>query len=180
MTANLKIRNIRARAVLAPFKRPPATASGGIQSAALVLIDLETDGGITGRSYVFGFAPWTLKPIVGCIEAMLEMIKGDALAPVEIEGKLRKRLTLMDTPGLVGLALAGIDMAAWDAGAGERHATGQTLARSQADTRLQQQGPLGAAGGEAGRRGRGPLAKASLRNPARRDYFSQTRRRSVR
>jgi mandelate racemase len=115
MTTNLKIRNIRARPVLAPFKRPPATASGGIQTAALVLIDLETDGGITGRSYVFGFASWTLKPIVGCIEAMLEMIKGDALAPFEIEAKLRKRLTLMDTPGLVGLALAGIDMAAWDA-----------------------------------------------------------------
>jgi mandelate racemase len=115
VTTNLKIRNIRARPVLAPFKRPPATASGSIQAAALVLIDLETDGGIAGRSYVFGFAPWTLKPIVGCIESMLEMIKGDALAPFEIEGKLRKRLTLMDTPGLVGLALAGIDMAAWDA-----------------------------------------------------------------
>jgi mandelate racemase len=46
---------------------------------------------------------------------MLEMIKGDTLAPLEIEAKLRARLTLLDTPGLVGLALAGIDMAAWDA-----------------------------------------------------------------
>ena len=43
------------------------------------------------------------------------MIKGDPLAPFEIEAKLRARLTLLDTPGLVGLALAGIDMAAWDA-----------------------------------------------------------------
>jgi len=115
MTAGLKIRNIRARAVLAPFKRPPMSASGGIPSAALVLIDLETDGGITGRAYVFGFAPWTLKPIVGCVEGLADMIKGDALAPLEIEAKLRKRLTLLDTPGLAGLALAGIDMAAWDA-----------------------------------------------------------------
>jgi mandelate racemase len=46
---------------------------------------------------------------------MLEMIRGDPLAPVEIEAKLRGRLTLLDTPGLVGLALAGVDMAAWDA-----------------------------------------------------------------
>jgi mandelate racemase len=113
--SNLKIRSIRARPVLVPFKRPPMSASGGIPSAALVLIDLETDGGVTGRGYVFGFAPWTLKPIVGCVDGLADLIKGDALAPLEIEAKLRKRLTLLDTPGLTGLALAGIDMAAWDA-----------------------------------------------------------------
>jgi mandelate racemase len=101
--------------VLVPFKRPPVSASGGIPAAALVLVDLETDAGIIGRSYVFGFAPWTLAPIAACLEAMLEMIKGDGLAPLDIEAKLRARLTLLDTPGLVGLALAGIDMAAWDA-----------------------------------------------------------------
>ena len=107
--------SLRARPVLVPFKRPPASASGAIPTAALVLIDLETDGGVTGRSYVFGFAAWTLGPIVGCLKAMAEMIAGDALAPFDIEAKLRRQLTLLDTPGLVGLALAGIDMAAWDA-----------------------------------------------------------------
>jgi mandelate racemase len=110
-----RIRALRARPVLVPFRRPPVSASGGIPAAALVLIDLETDADVTGRAYVFGFAAWTLRPIVGCLEAMLEMIRGDALAPLEIEAKLRARLTLLDTPGLVGLALAGIDMAAWDA-----------------------------------------------------------------
>ena len=111
----MRVRSLRARPVLVPLKRPPVSASGGIPAAALVLIDLETDGGITGRSYVFAFASWALGPVVGCLQAMLEMIKGDALAPLEIEAKLRARLTLLDTPGLVGLALAGIDMAAWDA-----------------------------------------------------------------
>ena len=111
----MRVRSLRARPVLVPLKRPPVSASGGIPAAALVLIDLETDGGITGHSYVFAFASWALGPVVGCLQAMLEMIKGDALAPLEIEAKLRARLTLLDTPGLVGLALAGIDMAAWDA-----------------------------------------------------------------
>jgi mandelate racemase len=115
MAAMPRIRSLRARPVLVPFRRPPVSASGGIPAAALVLVDLETDAGITGRAYVFGFAPWTLKPIAGCLEAMLAMIEGDPLAPIEIEAKLRARLTLLDTPGLVGLALAGIDMAAWDA-----------------------------------------------------------------
>ncbi len=108
------IRRIRARPVQVPFKRPPISASGALPHAALVLIDLETEEGLTGRSYLFGFAPWTLKPILGCLDAMGDMLKGDAVAPFEIEAKLRKQLTLLDTPGLVGLALAGVDMCAWD------------------------------------------------------------------
>ena len=43
------------------------------------------------------------------------MIKGDPLAPLDLEAKLRRQLTLLDPNGLVGLALAGLDMAAWDA-----------------------------------------------------------------
>ncbi|HEX7786901.1 MAG TPA: enolase C-terminal domain-like protein [Methylomirabilota bacterium] len=115
MTDALTVRALRARPVLVPFRRPPVSASGAIPEAALVLFDLETDGGVTGRSYVFGFAPWTLDAIAGCARGLFEMVKGDALAPVAIEAKLRRQLTLLDPNSLVGLALAGIDMAAWDA-----------------------------------------------------------------
>ncbi len=111
----MKLRALRTRPVLVPFRRPPVSASGAIAKAALVLFDLETDEGVIGRSYVFGFAPWTLGPIAGAAQGLFDMIKGDRLAPAENEGKLRRQLTLLDTPGLVGLALAGIDMAAWDA-----------------------------------------------------------------
>ena len=115
MAAKLTIRNIRARPVLVPLKRPVASASGTIPRAPLVLIDLETEEGVTGRSYLFAFLPGMLKPIVDCLEALREMLKGDACTPYELERKLRKRLTLLDTPGLLGLALAGVDMCAWDA-----------------------------------------------------------------
>jgi mandelate racemase len=114
MTTVPTLRSIRARPVQVPFRRPPLSASGALPSAALVLIDLETQDGLTGRSYLFGFAPWALKPIVGCLEAMSELLKGAAVVPFEIEAKLRKQLTLLDTPGLVGLALSGVDMCAWD------------------------------------------------------------------
>jgi mandelate racemase len=103
MTATtLTIRDIRARPVMVPCKRPPISASGALPHAALVLIDLETDDGVTGRSYIFGFAQWTLKPIVGCLANMRDLLKGDHVAPFNIEAKLRSRLTLLDTPGLVG------------------------------------------------------------------------------
>jgi mandelate racemase len=111
----MSLRALRARPVLVPIRRPPVSASGAIPKAALVLFDLETDEGVTGRSYVFGFAPWTLASIAGCARGLFEMIKGDPLAPFDLEAKLRRQLTLLDPNGLVGLALAGLDMAAWDA-----------------------------------------------------------------
>src|SRR5258708_22184184 len=109
------LRALRTRPVLVPIRRPPVSASGAIPNAALVLFDLETDEGVTGRSYVFGFAPWTLSSIVGCAQGLFAMIKGDPLAPLDLEAKLRGQLTLLDPNGLVGLAQAGLDMAAWDA-----------------------------------------------------------------
>src|SRR5262245_52506173 len=111
----LTIKNIRARAVLVPLKRPPQSASGSIGDASLVLIDIETNEGITGSSYLFAFQKPMLKPTVQMIEAVGEILKGDALAPYEIEAKIRKRYTLLDAFGLLGQAIAGIDMAAWDA-----------------------------------------------------------------
>jgi mandelate racemase len=115
MTTTLTIRDIRARPVMVPFKRPPVSASGALPHAALVLIDLETEEGIAGRSYIFAFGQWAQVPLVGCLAHMRSLLKGDRVAPFEIEAKLRNRLTLVDTPGLVGLALAGVDMCAWDA-----------------------------------------------------------------
>jgi len=115
MKTKLTVRNLRARPVMVPFRRPPVAASGTMPACALVLIDLETEEGITGRAYVFGFMPWTLAPIAGTIAGMQEMIKGDAVAPLTLDARLRKRLTLFGTPGIAGIALAGIDMCAWDA-----------------------------------------------------------------
>ena len=43
------------------------------------------------------------------------MITGDEVAPVELDKKMRSRMTLFGSRGLQGVALAGLDMAAWDA-----------------------------------------------------------------
>ena len=61
--ADLRIRNLRARAVMAPMRRELATASGGFNRAPLVLVDLETEEGVTGISYLFMPNPLALKPM---------------------------------------------------------------------------------------------------------------------
>jgi mandelate racemase len=84
MTATLTIRDIRARPVMVPFERPPVSASGALPHAALVLVDLETEEGITGRSYLFAFGRWALEPIVGCLLHLRDLLKGDRVAPLDI------------------------------------------------------------------------------------------------
>ena len=49
----LSVRRIRATGVEVPMKLPLSTSAGTIRSAPLLLIDLETEEGITGRSYLF-------------------------------------------------------------------------------------------------------------------------------
>jgi mandelate racemase len=110
-----KIRDIRVRAVSAPMKRPLTTSTGALTQAALVLIDLRTDVGIIGRSYLFPIGRHNVAPIVKLLEAMADMVKGDGVAPFEIERKLRARYTLLGVHNIVLFAMSGIDMAAWDA-----------------------------------------------------------------
>ncbi|HKI64474.1 MAG TPA: enolase C-terminal domain-like protein [Burkholderiales bacterium] len=127
MKANqLRVKGVRVRAVGAPMRRPLTTSTGAITVAPLLLIDLQTDAGITGRAYLFGIGKHNLAPIAQLVEAMGEMLKGDALAPFEIEKKLRARYTLLGVHNVVLFAMSGIDMAAWDA-LGQAH--GEPLVR---------------------------------------------------
>ena len=60
---NLVIREIRARPVVAPLPRPIRTASGDVLDAPLLLIDVLTDVGVTGRAYAFAYTPLTLRSL---------------------------------------------------------------------------------------------------------------------
>ncbi|HXZ52508.1 MAG TPA: enolase C-terminal domain-like protein [Burkholderiales bacterium] len=127
MKANkLGVRGVRVRAVGAPMKRPLATASGAIKVAPLLLVDLQTDSGIVGRAYLFGITPQTLAPLAKLVEAMGAMLAGDALAPFELERKLRARHALLGVHNIVLFAISALDMAAWDA---LGQALGQPLVR---------------------------------------------------
>jgi len=94
---------------------PHQTASGVITESPLVLTDVVTDAGISGHSVVFTYTSAALKPTAELIRNFEVLVKGEVLAPIAIEQKLTKRFRLLGTQGLVGMALAAIDMALWDA-----------------------------------------------------------------
>src|SRR5206468_2907365 len=86
-----------------------------LSSTPLVLIDLLTEEGITGTSYLRCYAPVALQPLVQLVANLGTLIAGDAAAPVAVEQKLQRHFRLLGPQGLTGMAMAGIDMALWDA-----------------------------------------------------------------
>jgi mandelate racemase len=81
---------------------------------------------VVGRSYLFGLARHHLPPLAELVRAMAAMVEGDAVAPADLERKLRARYALLGVHNMVLFAMAGIDMAAWDALA---QSLGQPLVR---------------------------------------------------
>ena len=110
----VRIRGIKVRAVAVPMKRQLPTSTGTVAEAALLLIDLETDAGITGRSYLFGIGRHNLPALAKLVESMAAMVQGDEVAPFDLERKLRAKHTLLGVHNIVLFAMSGIDMAAWD------------------------------------------------------------------
>jgi len=112
---DITITGVKARAVNVPLRKPHPTAGGTVLSAPLVLIDLETDSGVTGRTYLFCYTAFALVPVAKLVESFGALIVGDRLQPLELFKKIQGRLRLLGPQGLTGMAAAGIDMAAWDA-----------------------------------------------------------------
>ena len=85
----------------------------------MLLIDLETEQGITGRTYLFCFMSVGASLVARVLDEALGVIKGLAVDPVRIQDHIGARLArhfrLIATGGVVGLALSAIDMACWDA-----------------------------------------------------------------
>src|SRR5205823_13834133 len=105
----------KARGLVVPIARPVKTAFATIDAAPLVLIDVETDQDVTGRSYIFAYAPLTVKPLIHLIEQTGRELVGRPLAPADLMAAMNAKFRLLGWQGLVGMAVSGLDMAYWDA-----------------------------------------------------------------
>jgi mandelate racemase len=108
------ITSVKARAVVTPMARPLKNAFGVIDVAPLLLIDVATDQGITGRAYLFAYSKITLKPFVHLIEEIGRDLVGKPVAPHDLMAAMDAKFRLLGTQGLVGMAMSGLDMAFWD------------------------------------------------------------------
>jgi mandelate racemase len=113
--ARLTVRNIRAIPVKVPMTYVLGTSAQAVREAPLLLVDVETEEGVTGRTYQFCYLPAAAPAIVTMLEEVLRTVKGDAVAPIELWAKLARRFILIGVQGIVRMAMASFDVACWDA-----------------------------------------------------------------
>ncbi|HEY1383463.1 MAG TPA: hypothetical protein VGF43_07595, partial [Dongiaceae bacterium] len=78
---SLTIRSLTARAAVVPLARPLRTASGEIPAAPLLLIDITTEQGISGRAYLFAYTKVTLRALKALVEDLAPLLAGKPCAP---------------------------------------------------------------------------------------------------
>jgi len=113
--ACLTVRDIIARPVVLKMKRPVIARIATITDWPLILIDLLTEEGIVGRSYLEPYIVKSVRYLVPALKDLGAMLKGRRVAPLELFDAARKSLHFIGYEGSSMIAAAGLDMAAWDA-----------------------------------------------------------------
>ena len=111
----LVVRAIRATPVEVPLNFVLGTSRGAFRQAPLLLIDLETEQGVTGHSYLFCYLRAAAPAIMSLLSEVETVTKGDKVDPAALWAKLSGRFALIGVQGIVRMALAGFDVACWDA-----------------------------------------------------------------
>ena len=97
------------------LKRPVIARIATITDWPLILIDLYTEEGVVGRSYLEPYIPKSMRYLIPALHDLSEMLKGRQIAPLELYEAGRKSLHFVGYEGMSAIAVSGIDMAAWDA-----------------------------------------------------------------
>jgi mandelate racemase len=97
------------------MRRPLLTSVGSVTAAPLVLIDVETDQGITGRSYLFCYLDAVSPLIRRVLEILVPSLVRQKVEPAELRKRAGQSLQLLGVDGVFGLCLSGLDVAYWDA-----------------------------------------------------------------
>jgi mandelate racemase len=111
----LTLRRLRARPVVLKLRRPVIARIATLTDWPLILIDLETEEGVVGRSYLEPYIARAMRYLVPALHDLGTMLKGRRIAPVELSDAARKSLHFVGYEGMSMIAASGLDMAAWDA-----------------------------------------------------------------
>lgn len=113
--ARLTLRAIRATPVEVPMRHVLGTSQAAVRAAPLLLVDLETEEGVTGRAYLFCYVRAAAAGIAAILAEIERGAKGEPVAPLDAWKKLARRFTLVGVQGIVRMAMSAVDVAAWDA-----------------------------------------------------------------
>jgi mandelate racemase len=115
MIERLTLQSIRARPVVLKLERPIVARIATITDWPVIVIDLYTEQGVVGRSYLEPYITKAMRYLIPAIQDLGELLKGRKLAPVDMFDAARKSLHFVGYEGMSTIAAAGLDMAIWDA-----------------------------------------------------------------
>ena len=111
----LTFRKISARPVVLKLERPIVARIAKIEEWPLVLIDIDSEEGVTGRSYLEPYIVKSMRYLIPALIDLGDLLRGRQINPVEFFHTTRNSLHFVGYEGLSMIAAAGVDMAAWDA-----------------------------------------------------------------
>ncbi len=111
----LTFKGLTARPVVLELKRPVVARIATITEWPLILIDLHTEEGVTGRSYLEPYLVKSTRYLIPALNDLAQLFRGAPVAPADLYAAARKSLQFVGYEGLSMIAVSGVDMAAWDA-----------------------------------------------------------------
>lgn len=111
----LTLRSVDVRPVLVPLRRPVLSKVGRFEQWPMILIDLQTEQGIVGRSYLEPYLKHSAHYIVPIIRDLAAARAGQPIHPIDDFQRNHRSLNLVGYEGIAMIAVAGLDMASWDA-----------------------------------------------------------------
>src|SRR5215203_3811220 len=106
---SLTFKELRARPVVLKLQRPVIARISTITEWPLILIDLFTEEGIVGRSYLEPYIVKSMRYLLPALQDLGEMLKGRRVVPLEFYTAARKSLHFVGYEGLAMIAASGLD-----------------------------------------------------------------------
>jgi mandelate racemase len=100
---------------MVPLKRPIVSKVGLFKEWPLILIDLYTQEGVVGRSYLEPYLKNAARYLIPAIRDLAARQEGKPVSPFDDFQGNRRSLNLLGYEGVAMIAVSGLDMAAWDA-----------------------------------------------------------------
>jgi mandelate racemase len=97
------------------MRRPLGTSAARMEVAPFVLVDLETEEGISGRAHAFCYLEAAAPMIRRCVELAGDALVGRAVDPEAFGRVCNERFRLLGLHGVVAMAVSALDVACWDA-----------------------------------------------------------------
>ena len=115
MTERLTVRGVEPRLLQVPLRRALHTSASRITAAPLLLIDVLTEQGVTGRAYLFCYVESIGRAAAAIARSAATLLAGTSAQPAATGGLLRGHFRLAGVTGPVASVVAAVDVACWDA-----------------------------------------------------------------